>query len=279
MLGDFDDARFEHHGVVSHFRRDGADFVIETEDGDGVRRSFPVVGVVGIEPLQQYLLETEPGRTQSFDVAWDTEGARWYPLYPDQDLPPGDGLHWTGPYKTWNARCAECHATGYTRNYDADADSTPRDCRDRCRLRGLPWPRKRACRLGGGRRRIRPGRPRRRRRARSHRRSRRRRRRDEIQQCATCHSRREAHGDGNPVPGTPYHDAYTLALLRPGLYHADGQILDEVFVYGSFLQSKMYAHGVSCTDCHEPHGGELVAEGNAVCAQCHSPAGNPASRR
>jgi predicted CXXCH cytochrome family protein len=96
-----------------------------------------------------------------------------------------------------------------------------------------------------------------------------------IQQCATCHSRREAHGDGNPMPGTAYHDAYSLALLRPGQYHADGQILDEVFVYGSFLQSKMYAAGVGCIDCHEAHSADLRAEGNAVCAQCHSPAGNP----
>jgi predicted CXXCH cytochrome family protein len=96
-----------------------------------------------------------------------------------------------------------------------------------------------------------------------------------IQQCATCHSRREAHGDGNPLPGTAYHDAYTLALLRPGQYHADGQILDEVFDYGSFLQSKMYQAGVSCLDCHEAHTAELRADGNAVCAQCHSPAGNP----
>jgi predicted CXXCH cytochrome family protein len=78
-----------------------------------------------------------------------------------------------------------------------------------------------------------------------------------------------------PVPGTPFHDSYGLALLRPGLYHADGQILDEVYVYGSFLQSRMYAQGVGCLDCHDAHTGNLVAEGNAVCTQCHAPAGNP----
>ena len=37
---------------------------------------------------------------------------------PDQVLQPHDGLHWTGPYKSWEARCAECHATGFSRNYD-----------------------------------------------------------------------------------------------------------------------------------------------------------------
>ena len=92
--------------------------MIETEDADGQRRSFDVVGVAGIRPLQQYLLSPEPGRTQAFDIAWDTERSRWYDLYPDQVLQPHDGLHWTGPYKSWEARCAECHATGFSRNYD-----------------------------------------------------------------------------------------------------------------------------------------------------------------
>jgi hypothetical protein len=94
-------------------------------------------------------------------------------------------------------------------------------------------------------------------------------------QCLTCHSRREAMGDGNPVPGGSYHDAFSLMLLRNGLYHPDGSILDEVFEGGSFLQSKMHGKGVRCSDCHDPHEATLIAEGNAVCTQCHSPAGNP----
>jgi predicted CXXCH cytochrome family protein len=59
------------------------------------------------------------------------------------------------------------------------------------------------------------------------------------------------------------------ALLREDLYHPDGQILDEVYVYGSFVQSKMYRAGVRCTDCHNPHNLNLKAQGNALCVQCH----------
>ncbi len=97
-----------------------------------------------------------------------------------------------------------------------------------------------------------------------------------IQQCAGCHSRREPYLDGNPPPGKPYHDSYNLSLLAPGLYHADGQIQDEVYVYGSFLQSKMYRAGVSCMNCHDPHKAEIKFTGNTLCVQCHNPAGNPA---
>ena len=84
-------------------------------------------------------------------------------------------------------------------------------------------------------------------------------------------------GDGNPVPGTNYHDVFTIALLRQGLYHPDGSILDEVFEGGSFLQSKMHGMGVRCSDCHDPHEAKLKAEGNAVCTQCHSPPATPFS--
>jgi Flp pilus assembly protein TadD len=44
-----------------------------------------------------------------------------------------------------------------------------------------------------------------------------------------------------------------------------------VFEHGSFLQSKMYAAGVTCADCHRPHSGKRRFEGNALCTQCHAP--------
>ena len=271
VLGDFGDVTFTHHGVTSRFFREDDKFMIETEDGSGQRRAFEVIGIAGIDPLQQYLISPEPGRTQTFDIAWDVLAKRWYPVFPDQMAPAGDGMHWTGPYKSWEARCAECHATGYTRNYDATTRTySPRlaeigvGC-EACHGPGaahVAWARTPEMPLAQG---LGPfGLTADLTRADT-----------ELGTCMTCHSRREALQDGNPVPGTPYHDSYTLSLLRPGLYHPDGQILDEVFEGGSFLQSKMHAKGVRCSDCHEPHSGTLRAEGNAVCAQCHSPAGNP----
>ena len=93
----------------------------------------------------------------------------------------------------------------------------------------------------------------------------------ELETCAACHSRRKVIAK-NPMPGEPFLDAYLPALLEPGLYHADGQIDGEVYEYGSFLQSRMHAAGVTCSNCHDPHSAKLRAEGNALCAQCHLPA-------
>ena len=90
----------------------------------------------------------------------------------------------------------------------------------------------------------------------------------ELDACAPCHSRREQL---TPVAahGGPLLDDFLPARLAEGLYHPDGQILDEVYVYGSFVQSRMHAAGVRCTDCHDPHRLTLRADGNAVCTQCH----------
>jgi tetratricopeptide (TPR) repeat protein len=91
----------------------------------------------------------------------------------------------------------------------------------------------------------------------------------EIQLCARCHSRR-AQLFGDEQPREPLMDSYLPSLLVQGLYHSDGQINGEVYEYGSFIQSRMYHAGVTCSDCHEPHNGTLRGEGNAMCATCHS---------
>lgn len=276
VLGDFDAATFEHGGETTRFFRGGEAFFVRTQGPDGANHDYRVLGVAGIAPLQQYIVETEPGRLQALDTAWDIERGRWYHLYPGQDLPPGDGLHWSGPYKTWNARCAECHATAYEKNYDPQARRyASRQAEigvgcEACHGPGgahVAWAKNPQAYDAGQWRNLTDAgftialpadAP-----------------EAEIQQCAGCHSRREPFSGTSPIPGTPFHDSYRLALLREGLYHADGAIHDEVYVYGSYLQSRMYARGVRCSDCHDPHATELKAEGNAVCAQCHSPAGNP----
>jgi tetratricopeptide (TPR) repeat protein len=93
----------------------------------------------------------------------------------------------------------------------------------------------------------------------------------ELDICAGCHSRRKVIAK-DPPAGAAFLDAYLPALLEPGLYHADGQIDGEVFEYGSFVQSRMYHAGVTCSDCHEPHSLALREQGNGLCAQCHLPA-------
>ena len=49
------------------------------------------------------------------------------------------------------------------------------------------------------------------------------------------------------APAAPLGDTHRRALLEEGLYWPDGQQRDEVYNWGSFLQSQMYAQGVTCS--------------------------------
>lgn len=289
VLGDFADARFVYAGVASRFyRRDGR-FFVETDGADGQLGEFEIRYTFGVEPLQQYLVEFPDGRLQALSIAWDSRpaaagGQRWFHLYPDEAVDHRDELHWTRPSQNWNHMCADCHSTGLHKGYDAGSDTFasrwaeisvgceachgPGSAHLRWARDGGQAPHKGLALLLDERRGV------------SWRRTLEQltARRDtplaahkEQPICAQCHARRSQIAEGYQ-PGKPLLDHYSPALLEPGLYHADGQQREEVFISGSFEQSRMHAAGVTCSDCHEPHGQQLRAEGNALCSQCHAPA-------
>jgi tetratricopeptide (TPR) repeat protein len=287
ILGDFSDTAFEYAGARSTFsRRDGRYFV--TTDGpDGALTEYPIAYTFGVEPLQQYLIEFPDGRLQALGIAWDSRpaaegGQRWFHLYPGQDVDHEDELHWTRLSQNWNYMCADCHSTGYQKQYDPGEDrfaSTWTDIDVACEACHGPGSihvdLAKAERLDQDNGLMvsfaQPGR-------------RWRRGPDEatahledggadnsqVEACGRCHARR-ASIRGEYAHGQPLTDSYVPALLTEPLYFPDGQIRDEVYVYGSFLQSRMYAAGVVCSDCHQPHSLALRAEGNAMCATCHAP--------
>ena len=247
VLGDFDDAVFDDGGRATRFVRRGKDFVVETEDAEGEMRNFTVRYAFGVHPLQQVLLATAPGRLQAFSIAWDVDGGRWFHLQPGVDS--GAALHWTAPAYNWNAMCADCHSTGVRKNYDAENDSYATayaEVNVGCEACHGPGSHHATAPMPGYGSAA-----------------------GEVDACAPCHSLRTQIAEGF-VPGRPLLDYYRPAVVSPPSYHADGQILEEVYVYGSFLQSRMHARGVRCVDCHEPHSGALRRPGNAVCTQCHS---------
>ena len=285
-LGDFANARFEQDGAVTRFlERDGQPFV-NTQGPDGRLADFPVAYTFGFFPLQQVLLPLPNGRLQALSVAWDARphaagGQRWYSLYPGETIPPSDVLHWTKLSQSWNSGCAECHSTNLRRGYDLARDAyetTWSDLDVACEAchgpgsRHLAWADGGAAsgadgltvRLGAepARWSFAAGAPIARREPplRAH---------TELEVCAPCHARRTQLAEGR-VAGEPLLDTHRPALLEEPLYEADGQIRDEVYEYGSFVQSRMYAAGVTCGDCHDPHGLALRAEGDALCSGCHS---------
>ena len=284
VLGDFNGVKVRYYRETARFVRDGNAFMVEALGADGKRARFAVIYTFGVEPLQQYLVEVEPGRLQAFPFAWDTRpkeqgGQRWFHLQPDEYIEPGDPLHWTGPSYNWNFACADCHSTAVKKNYDRaskrysteyfeinvgceachgpgsrhvalEETKAKRPPSNAGFDRRLPPPEKRKWSFveGGDIAVLATSQP-----------------SDEPLTCAPCHSRRADLGGQGPG----YHDRYRLAILDELLYFDDGQIKDEVYVYGSFLQSRMHAAGVVCSDCHDGHSADLHTNGNALCTRCH----------
>jgi predicted CXXCH cytochrome family protein len=281
VLGDFDDAELTYNGVTSTFSRRDGRFFVRTDATDGALAELEIVYTFGVEPLQQYLVALPGGRYQALGIAWDSRpesagGARWFHLYPDDAVDAEHPLHWTGRAQNWNSRCADCHSTGLDKGYTAATDSFATTWIDidvnceSCHGPGSrhvaspadvsmalgPVPRTWAFPDSSGIAARVPLQA----------------TDDEIETCAQCHARRSRLRESFRPAADEFLDAFRPELLEPGLYHADGQIRGEVYEYGSFLQSAMHASQVTCSDCHDPHSGELRAAGNELCAQCHAPA-------
>ena len=287
-MGDFNHASFNNN-VTSTFFRKGSKFTVRTDGPDGALHDYEIEYTFGVYPLQQYLIAMPGGRLQAFGIAWDSRpakrgGQRWFSLHPGQHITYRDSRHWTAIDQNWNYMCADCHSTNLRKNYDArtrtfstsysEIDVSCEACHGpgsnhvawakkeggRKQLAndgltialdervGVAWP---IDPVTGNARRSSPRRSDR-----------------EIQMCARCHSRRGAiHEDY--VHGQPVGDDYRVALLEQDLYYPDGQIKEEDYEYGSFIQSRMFHAGVTCSDCHEPHSVKVRAIGNNTCMQCH----------
>jgi tetratricopeptide (TPR) repeat protein len=268
VLGDFDDVALEHFGIESRFYRKDEGFFVHTQGPDGIMGDYEVTYTFGWYPLQQYLVPFPGGRLQCLPFAWDVRKKEWYHLYPDEPIDPGDWLYWTNKGQTWNGMCAECHSTNLVKGYDFGKDTyqtTWSEISVGCEAchgpssRHVAWaqlpdmarPQTENYELVVRTRELSP--------------------REQIDLCAPCHSRRSSLRD-NPHRNIDFLDYAVPQLLNEGYYFADGQILEEVYVYGSFMQSKMYARGVRCSDCHDVHSIKRIREGNALCLQCHKAA-------
>ncbi|MEL6117613.1 tetratricopeptide repeat protein [Photobacterium sp. SP02] len=298
VLADFNNTSFTYGKITSTFYRKGKAFWVKTENALGQLEDFKISYTFGVFPLQQYIVDFDDGRKQVLSIIWDSRpasqgGQRWYHLYPEHEslshgLPAqsavdsNDPLHWTGTQFNWNTRCASCHSTGLVNKFDIKTNTFNTTWNEinvsceSCHGSGkdhIGWARSESqpppqhfgfkhtisnpalWQYPNARHRIKY-------RSSSH-------NPHQVDVCAHCHSRRQELSQWEP--DSRFADQHIPRLIEAGLYYPDGQMLDEVYVYGSFMQSKMHAKGVVCSDCHNPHSLALKKPGNQVCSQCHNP--------
>jgi Tfp pilus assembly protein PilF len=287
VLADFHQAVFNNDGIVTTFFKRDKRFIVNTEDETGKLKDFEIAYTFGVYPLQQYMVKFPEGRVQVLDIAWDTRtkaqgGQRWFSLHPEENIKAGDVLHWTGPNMNWNYMCADCHSTNLKKNYnpvDKTYSTQWQAINVSCEAchgpaaEHIQWAEEKADSIDKGLTINFPATGNRHwlinketqkpylssDQLSSH---------SEIELCAKCHSRRSQFSD-DFIPGDRFRDHYLPSMLTDTLYYPDGKIKDEVYVYGSFKQSKMYQSGVICSDCHNAHTLELKSDGDTVCQSCH----------
>ncbi len=260
VLGNFNNVSFMADGDSYYFRKNDSSYFVNTAIG-GKTEEYEIAYTFGVTPLQQYLIKFPDGKYQTLRATWDVKKKEWYHQYKGQQIPQNDWLHWTGGGQRWNTMCAECHSTNLQKNYNLqkDAFSTSYDnitvsC-EACHGPGgahLNWasspkPIGNPQLKSVGKDQI-----------------------TQLNQCSGCHARRVKLTKVMKA-GESFDNQFMLQTITSEYYHADGQIKEEDYVFGSFVQSKMYSNKVKCSDCHNVHSMRLKLEGNALCMQCHKP--------
>jgi predicted CXXCH cytochrome family protein len=266
IKGDFNNITFYNQGVYTRFFKNGKKYMVNTEGKDGKYHDYEILYTFGTEPLQQYIVEFPRGRYQCLRIAWDTDSSKWFDLYPDLKIASSEWIHWTSGGMNWNTACADCHSTNLRKNYMNETDSfntqytiidvSCEACHGPSKehnkfVSSDQFDESEAYDAAAHLYMI---------------------RRDsseqQVDQCARCHSRRVQFTEAYNHKGF-FEDHYMAEILPDHLYFPDGQILEEDYVYSSFIQTKMYHNDVKCTNCHNPHTTKLKYEGNKLCLQCH----------
>ena len=262
VIADFDNTSFTINGVKSSFFKKEKDYYVNTQGPDGAYHDYKVAYTFGVEPMQQYLVEFPNGAYQCLLTAWDNDKKEWYDLQPNLEIKHDEWMHWSGGSMRWNTMCADCHSTNLVKGFDSENleyNTTFSEINVGCE--GCHGPSSlhvdfhKNGKHGASPQLF----------------------MDKsltsqalVEKCARCHSRRSAITKKFDFKGH-FFDHYNPSLLTAPNYELDGQIKDEDYVYGSFVQSKMYHNGVGCNDCHDVHTLDLIETGNSLCLNCHTP--------
>jgi len=263
ILANFNNTSFTYKGVTSKFFKKNGDFYVNTEGPDGNYHDYKIIYTFGFTPLQQYIVKFPDGKYQCLITAWDSVKNKWFHLQPKLDIDHKEWMHWTGGSMNWNNMCADCHSTNLHKNFDHKTDTyntSYSEINVNCEAchgpssehvkfyekeeqKGTPPKMYMSKNMDS---------------------------KELVQKCARCHSRRSQFSEFFNYEGH-FLDHYEPQLLTDPTYFLDGQILDEDYVYASFVQSKMYSLGISCKDCHDVHSMKLKKNGNDLCLSCHTP--------
>jgi len=256
--------RIKAHGMELEMQRNAAGVFQMRDVATG--KVYTVGGVIGREPLVQYLLRWKDGGLQTPSAAWDVERKEWFDVFRDDALQqerggatrkPGEWGHWTGRGMNWESQCAWCHMSGFRKNYDVATDTFKASWQEpgitciQCHKVSATPDAEDGCLVARGDRKLTPE--------------------QHDDNCASCHARREEL-TGKFTVGDKFDEHFRLELPKvPGVFYPNGLQWEEDYSETSFRLHRMGRTGVTCYDCHDPHSGKVnkPTENDELCLQCH----------
>jgi len=259
--------------------REGQRFVVETLGPNGKDQRYDLTHVVGRMRIRMFVATLPDGRRQVLPAMLEEPTQAWFDYThllfgaggTDYDaapkVAPGDGSFWTGTVRSFDARCARCHTSGW-RSVRPDAKGRgPRStwravgvdcesCHGPGRAHTEAWarlddssPMARIERLP---------------------------RSQALATCLRCHMEAEVV---SPIfrPDVDIYEQFDPTLmLDPERADMSGRALELIYDGLPFGTSRCAQEGgLTCFDCHDPHGSGNPAQlrhdpaSGALCASCH----------
>lgn len=293
VLGNFDDATLTFQGVTSRFYQRGEFFYIQTINSDGVPTEFEVAFTIGSRRIQQYVTRLSNNTHWRLPLAWNISEERWFHLNGGFLHP--DGSEFNEHLALWDANCIFCHNTKAqpnldwtTQAFDAEVEEFGIACEschgpaeEHVKINTNPIRRYMLYFSDEMTRdptlispaELEPLR--------------------QVQVCGHCHGQRLPNpdwkirtimADGDPYTvGEDLGEHYTPMDIDSRLpdiditlrFWQDGTPRLTAYEYQGWLMSDHQETGLTCTSCHNMHGGDpegMIDEpmrGNLGCTQCH----------
>jgi predicted CXXCH cytochrome family protein len=271
--------RVEHPPGSSLFIRDGDRMLVETLSEHGRPKRYDLTHVAGARRIRMFVATLPDGRTQVLPAMRELPDGPWFdythlifgaPGLPYETPPvvdPGDASFWTGPVRSWDARCAVCHVSGREPRAPGPDGTGPRstwramavDC-EACHGPGrahseawdrletdAPLPRLETLDREGL-----------------------------VQACTQCHMEGERLTPHYVVGEDLFEHLDPTLVVDPERADPYGRALELIYDGLPFGTSRCAEEGgLTCSTCHAPHGSEQRSllrrslDDGSLCAECH----------
>ncbi len=274
-------AQVSHAPDSTTFHVEGKRYVAETMGPDGKVVRYPLTHVVGRMRVRMFVTTLPDGRQQVLPGMLEVPTQEWFDYthlifgaggtdwFKPPVVRPGDPSHWSGSVRSWDARCARCHVSGFEwRRPGKDGQGR----RYRMRQVGVDCE---SCHGPGAdhvafREAKREGKdPIVDFRSLAH--------REAVGMCLQCHMESELVAPGFKLGDDIFEFRDPTLLVDPERIDASGRPLELIYDGTPFSTSRCVAEGkLTCVTCHDPHGSSHASQmridpaSDKLCTDCHS---------